>query len=69
MSRFFIGRPIVAIVIAILMVIAGAVSMQSLPPALFPNIAPPEILVQATYPGADAQPHVREGFFARMRSK
>jgi len=54
-SRFFIGRPIVAIVIAILMVIAGAVSMLSLPTALFPNIAPPEILVQAIYPGADAR--------------
>jgi len=42
-------------VIAILMVIAGLVSMLSLPTAQFPNIVPPEILVQATYPGADAK--------------
>jgi HAE1 family hydrophobic/amphiphilic exporter-1 len=54
-SAFFIRRPIVAMVIAILMVIAGAVSMLSLPTAQFPNIVPPEILVQATYPGADAK--------------
>ena len=45
MSKFFINRPIVAIVIAILMVIVGAVSMLTLPIAQFPNIVPPEILV------------------------
>jgi hydrophobic/amphiphilic exporter-1 (mainly G- bacteria), HAE1 family len=55
MSKFFINRPIVAMVIAILMVIVGAVSALSLPVAQFPAIVPPEILVQATYPGADAQ--------------
>jgi HAE1 family hydrophobic/amphiphilic exporter-1 len=55
MSKFFIDRPIVAIVIAILMVIVGVVSMLGLPTAQFPNIAPPEIQVQATYPGADAE--------------
>jgi len=55
MSKFFIRRPIVAIVIAILMVIGGVVSLLSLPTAQFPNIVPPEILVQATYPGADAK--------------
>ena len=55
MSNFFIRRPIVAMVIAILMVIAGLVSVLSLPTAQFPNIVPPEILVQATYPGADAK--------------
>jgi len=54
-SNFFIRRPIVAMVIAILMVIAGLVSVLSLPTAQFPNIVPPEILVQATYPGADAK--------------
>jgi HAE1 family hydrophobic/amphiphilic exporter-1 len=54
-SKFFIRRPIVAMVIAILMVIGGFVSMLSLPTAQFPNIVPPEILVQATYPGADAK--------------
>jgi len=54
MSKFFINRPIVAIVIAILMVIVGAVTIASLPVAQFPNIAPPEIRLQATYTGADA---------------
>src|ERR1700729_245198 len=54
MSKFFINRPIVAMVISIVMVIVGIVSMLSLPTAQFPNIVPPEILVQATYPGADA---------------
>ena len=55
MSKFFINRPIVAMVIAILMVIVGVVAMLGLPIAQFPDIIPPEILVQATYPGADAQ--------------
>src|SRR5271154_3012133 len=55
MSKFFINRPIVAMVISIVMVIVGVVSMLSLPTAQFPNIIPPEILVQATYPGADAK--------------
>jgi hydrophobic/amphiphilic exporter-1 (mainly G- bacteria), HAE1 family len=55
MSKFFIKRPIVAMVIAILMVIVGAVTIASLPIAQFPNIAPPEIRLQANYPGADAK--------------
>src|SRR5690242_17458636 len=55
MSNFFIKRPIVAMVIAILMVIVGAVTIATLPVAQFPNIAPPEVRLQATYPGADAQ--------------
>ncbi len=55
MARFFINRPIVAMVIAIIMVIVGIVSMVQLPIALFPNIAPPEIQLQATYVGADAK--------------
>src|SRR6266581_53797 len=55
MSRFFINRPIVAMVIAILMVIVGAVTITSLPVALFPDIAPQEVQVVATYVGADAQ--------------
>jgi HAE1 family hydrophobic/amphiphilic exporter-1 len=54
MARFFINRPIVAMVISILMVILGVVAMVQLPVALYPNIAPPEILLQARYPGADA---------------
>jgi HAE1 family hydrophobic/amphiphilic exporter-1 len=54
-SKFFIRRPIVAIVIAILTVIIGAVSMLTLPTSQYPDIVPPEINVQATYPGADAR--------------
>src|SRR5713226_6795435 len=55
MSKFFINRPIVAMVIAILLVIVGGITLLSLPIAQFPNIAPPEIQVLATYVGADAQ--------------
>ena len=54
MYRFFIRRPIVAMVIAIVMVIVGLVAMVGLPVAQYPNIVPPEILVQTTYVGADA---------------
>jgi hydrophobic/amphiphilic exporter-1 (mainly G- bacteria), HAE1 family len=55
MSKFFISRPIVAMVISIVMVLVGTISILSLPVAQFPNIAPPEIQVLATYVGADAQ--------------
>src|SRR4051794_376011 len=55
MSKFFIRRPIVAIVIAIVTVILGTVSMLTLPTSQYPNIVPPEIQVQATYAGADAK--------------
>ena len=55
MSKFFINRPIVAIVIAILTVIVGAVAVVGLPIAQFPQIAPPEVQVSAIYVGADAQ--------------
>src|SRR4029450_2148647 len=54
MSKFFINRPIVAMVIAIITVIVGAVTIVSLPVSQFPNIAPPEIQVFARYVGADA---------------
>src|SRR5882762_121650 len=55
MSKFFINRPIVAMVISIVLVLVGAITIFSLPVAQFPNIAPPEIQVLATYVGADAQ--------------
>jgi HAE1 family hydrophobic/amphiphilic exporter-1 len=55
MSKFFINRPIVAMVIAILTVIVGAVAVVGLPVAQLPQIAPPEVQVTATYVGADAQ--------------
>jgi HAE1 family hydrophobic/amphiphilic exporter-1 len=55
MSNFFINRPIVAMVIAILTIVIGIVSALTLPVAQFPAIVPPEIQVSANYPGADAQ--------------
>src|ERR1700735_2293327 len=55
MANFFIRRPIVAIVIAILTVIVGVIMIATLPVAQCPTIAPSEIRLQATYPGADAQ--------------
>ena len=55
MSKFFINRPIVAMVISIVMVIVGAITILGLPVAQFPGIVPPEIQVLATYVGADAQ--------------
>jgi hydrophobic/amphiphilic exporter-1 (mainly G- bacteria), HAE1 family len=53
-SEFFVRRPIVAIVIAILMTMAGAVAMTKLPTAQYPDIVPPQIKVTTTYTGADA---------------
>lgn len=55
MSKFFINRPIVAMVISIVLVLVGCLTILGLPVAQFPNIAPPEIQVLATYVGADAQ--------------
>src|SRR5262245_61427790 len=55
MSKFFINRPIVAMVISILTVIVGAVTVTQLPVALFPAIAPPDVQVRTSYVGADAQ--------------
>ena len=55
MSRFFINRPIVAMVIAIVTVVIGLVSMVGLPIAQFPKIVPPSVFIQATYDGADAE--------------
>jgi multidrug efflux pump subunit AcrB len=54
MAKFFINRPIVAIVIAIITVIAGLVAMAKLPIAQLPDIVPPQISVSAVYTGADA---------------
>jgi Cation/multidrug efflux pump len=54
MARFFVNRPIVAIVISIIMTIVGIATFLGLPVAQFPNIVPPEIQVKTTYTGADA---------------
>jgi HAE1 family hydrophobic/amphiphilic exporter-1 len=53
-SKLFINRPVVAIVIAIVTVIAGLVAMRGLPVAQFPDIVPPQIIVNTNYTGADA---------------
>ena len=55
MSKFFINRPIVAMVISILMVIVGSITIANLPVSQFPSIAPPEVMIQANYVGADSQ--------------
>src|ERR1043165_1660939 len=55
MSKFFISRPIVAMVISLLTVIIGIVTITQLPIAQFPQIAPPEVQIRATYVGADSQ--------------
>jgi len=54
MSEFFVRRPIVAIVIAILLTLIGGVCILALPVAQYPKIAPPEIQVRTHYTGADA---------------
>ena len=54
-SRFFINRPIFATVLAILMILAGLLTVKSLPVAQYPDITPPTVFVSANYPGADAQ--------------
>lgn len=55
MARFFIERPIFAWVIAIVIALAGAISVMNLPVAQYPQIAPPSVTISASYPGASAQ--------------
>ncbi|MCB1489473.1 MAG: efflux RND transporter permease subunit, partial [Bauldia sp.] len=55
LSGFFIDRPKFAFVIAIVMVLAGVLSLVSLPIAEFPELTPPQVQVSATYPGANAE--------------
>jgi multidrug efflux pump len=54
-ARFFIDRPVFAIVISMVTIIAGAIAMFTLPIAQYPEIAPPTVTVSATYPGASAE--------------
>lgn len=54
-SRFFIQRPIFATVLAVLMVLAGLLTIHTLPVAQYPDITPPTVFVMASYPGADAK--------------
>ncbi|WIO74076.1 efflux RND transporter permease subunit [Porticoccaceae bacterium LTM1] len=55
MSRFFIDRPVFSLVIAIIIMLAGALSIEQLPVELYPKVAPPSVTVSATYPGASAK--------------
>ena len=55
MARFFIDRPIFAWVIALFILVLGGVAIKQLPVAQYPTVAPPSIIVSATYPGASAQ--------------
>lgn len=54
MAKFFIDRPIFAWVLAIIMMLAGALAIMSLPVAQYPTVAPPAVTISASYPGADA---------------
>ena len=55
MARYFIDRPVFAWVIALFIILLGCVSITQLPIAQYPNVAPPSIVINATYPGASAQ--------------
>ena len=55
MAKFFVDRPVFAWVIALIIVLAGLLSIRSLPVSQYPSIAPPTIAISATYPGASAQ--------------
>ena len=54
-SKFFIERPVLANVIAILMIVIGAVALYGLPVAQYPNVVPPTVQVTTRYPGASAR--------------
>ena len=55
LSHFFIDRPIFAMALSILIVLAGGVAYLTLPVSQYPEIAPPTVQISATYPGADPQ--------------
>ncbi|MBZ4170930.1 efflux RND transporter permease subunit, partial [Escherichia fergusonii] len=55
MAKFFIDRPVFAWVLALFIILAGAISITQLPISQYPTIAPPSIIITATYPGANAK--------------
>ena len=55
MARFFIDRPIFAWVIALVIMLAGALAIETLPVSQYPSIAPPMVAISTTYPGASAK--------------
>src|SRR5919206_1574781 len=54
-AHFFITRPVFAVVISVLIVLAGTLALTQLPIAQYPEVVPPQVIVTATYPGADAR--------------
>ena len=73
MAQFFIGRPIFAWVIAIIIMLAGGLSITQLPISMYPDIAPPSVTINAFYPGASAKvvedsvTHLREAPLSSLR--
>jgi Cu/Ag efflux pump CusA len=61
MFRFFIDRPIFASVISVIIMLAGIASLRVLPVEQYPNVVPPEVVVNATYPGAAGAGNQRRG--------
>ena len=55
LSKFFISRPIFASVLSIIVLLSGMIAIKGLPIQEYPSIVPPQITVEATYPGADAE--------------
>jgi multidrug efflux pump len=55
MAKFFIDRPVFAWVLALFIIVAGSISITLLPISQYPTIAPPSIIITATYPGANAK--------------
>jgi len=55
MIKKFIERPVLSTVVSIILLLLGAISLYTLPITLFPDIAPPSVVVTATYPGANAE--------------
>ena len=68
-AHFFVDRPIFASVLSIVAIIVGLVAYRTLPVAEYPEIAPPTIVVRASYPGADAQTVQRAADAALYRAK
>src|SRR3546814_20757460 len=60
-SKFFIDRPVFATVLSIVIVLAGPAAMMALPVEQYPEIVPPEVVVAASYQGANAEPPAETG--------
>ena len=62
-SRFFIHRPVFSTVLSIIITLAGLLAMQGLPISQYPDVVPPEVVVQANYPGASAEDIAEQIFY------